>query len=482
MPKYTHDVVVLGGGAGGLTAASGCAQLGLKTALIEKEHLGGDCLYYGCVPSKSLLQTASVYYNARTASRYGLPSFEPPEVNMSDVNARVQSVIQAIAHHDSPERFEGLGAEVMFGSPRFISPHEVSIDGKTVSAKSFVIATGSSPRSVPIPGLEETGYITNLDIFSLEDRPNRLAVIGAGPIGVEMSQAFTRLGSSVTLMDLATQILPKEDADMAAFVERRLADEGATLKLGVSIKRIEAGGGAKRVIVEKDGTEEVVEADEILLSAGRIGNTSELDLEKAGVAVERSYITTNSKLQSSQKHILAVGDCNGRYLFTHVAGAEGSVAVRRIALHAGGSMNYQNVPWCTYTDPELASVGYNEQRASEAGIDYHAVSEPFSSVDRAHAEGETDGLIKLLLDKKGKIIGTQIVGHHAGELILPSLFAANDGWKVGKLMGPIVPYPTMGEIQRKAASSYMAPRLFNDKVRGILRFLFRYRGRGPHGE
>jgi pyruvate/2-oxoglutarate dehydrogenase complex dihydrolipoamide dehydrogenase (E3) component len=398
---------------------------------------------------------------------------------MEQVNKRVQSVIGTIAHHDSPERFESLGAEVLFGSPTFTSPHEVDLDGQSLSARSIIIATGSSPRTVPIPGLEEAGFITNLDIFSLSTRPNRLIVIGAGPIGVEMSQAFTRLGTAVTLLDLAPQILPKEDADMTTFVENRLREEGADLRLSVSVKRVETEGSTKRVVIDKDGVEDVVEGDEILLSAGRQGNTSELALENAGVSVERSYIQTDSKLRSSQKHILAVGDCNGRFLFTHVAGAEGSVAVRRAALRVGGTMSYQSVPWCTYTDPELASVGYNEMRAKEAGIDYDVVSESFSAVDRAHAEGESEGVIKILIDRKGRIIGTQIAGHHAGELLLPSLFAASQNWKLRKTMSPIIPYPTMGEIHRKAASSYYAPKLFNDRVRGILRFFFRYKGSGP---
>ena len=488
MARQSHDVIILGGGAGGLTAAVGCAQLGMKTALIDKERLGGDCLYYGCVPSKTLLKTASVYHLARESERYGLPHVDLPPVDMAAVNARIAGVVGEIEKNDSAERFEKLGAEVFFGNAEFTSSHEIRInDEQTLSAPKIIVATGSSPASIPVPGLEEAGYITNVDAFSLPSLPRRLVTIGAGPIGVELSQAFRRLGAEVTIMDVAPQVLPREDIDMADVVRDRLEAEGIKLRLGISIARVEradptnVAGSVKRIILKTDGGEEVVEADEILLAVGRKGNVDGLGLEIAGVDTERSFITVDSKLRTSQKHILAVGDVNGRYLFTHVAGAEGSVAVRRIALHAGGSMNYRRVPWVTYTDPELASVGYNELRATEAGIQYKTLVEPFSSSDRALAEGEPHGKIKVLLDAKDRVIGTQIVGYHAGDLIMPSLFAYGSSWKARDLMGPIYPYPTMGEIHRKTMSNYMAPKLFNDKIRGILRFLFRHRGTGGEG-
>jgi pyruvate/2-oxoglutarate dehydrogenase complex dihydrolipoamide dehydrogenase (E3) component len=234
-------------------------------------------------------------------------------------------------------------------------------------------------------------------------------------------------------------------------------------------------------VISEDGQERILEADEILLAVGRRGNIEELGLEQAGVDVERGFISVNDKLQTSAKHILAVGDVNGKYLFTHVAGAEGSVAVRRIALHIGGKMSYTNVPWCTYTDPELASVGYNEMRAKEAGISYHTVVKPFDVTDRAKAEGERSGKLKVLLDKKDRVIGAQLAGFHAGELLTPHLFAVNGKWKVGQLMSPIFPYPNMSEVHKKTISAYRAPKLFNDKVRGVLKFLFGHRGDGGEG-
>lgn len=483
MARFSHDVIILGGGSGGLTAAVGCAQLGMKTALVDKERLGGDCLHYGCVPSKTLIRTATIAQQAREAERYGLPPLDPGPVDMGAVNARIAGVIEGIAVHDSPERFNKLGAEVFLGHAEFTSPHEIRLNGsETLSAAKIILATGSSPRVIPFPGLEETGYITNLDAFSLDRLPQRLVTIGAGPIGLELSQAFARLGSRVTVIDIAPQVLPREDADMADVVAARAASDGVAFRLGAKIGRVERDGATRRIVLTNaEGVEETIDADEILVAVGREGNTSGLGLEAAGVEVEKSFATVNSKLQTSQKHILGVGDVNGRFLFTHVAGAEGSLAVRRVALHAGGSMDYRTVPWVTYTEPELASVGYNEARAKEAGIDYHAVVESYASNDRARAEGETEGRIKILLDSKDRVIGTQIVGLHAGELLAPSLYAVASGWKARQLMGVTYPYPTLSELHRKAVSGYMAPRLFNDRIRGLLRFVFRYRGDGGEG-
>ena len=480
MAAYTHDILIIGGGAGGLVAAVGCAQLGLKTAIIDKERLGGDCLYYGCVPSKTLLKAATVYHQARNFSKYGLPAATLPEVDMAAVTAHVQSVISGIAQHDAPERFEKMGIDVYFGNARFVSPHEVAIDGGSkLSARSMVISTGSSPRSLPIPGLADTGYITNLDIFSLQQRPKRLVVIGAGPIGIEMTQAFLRLGSSVSTVDVAPRILTKDDADMTQLVHDGILAEGGDLRLGASIKRVEADRGEKRVVLEGPDGEEVITGDEILLAAGRKGNVDGLELEKAGVEVERGFIKTDSKLRTSQRHILGVGDVNGHYLFTHIASAEGSVAVRRLGLRIGGSMNYRSVPWVTYTDPEVASIGYNEQSAQEAGIPYNVIRQDMDSNDRANAEVEPRGTMKILIDKKERVIGTQITALHASDLLLPSLFAVSESWKVSALMKPIFPYPTLGEIHKKGVSGYMAPKLFNQRVRRILRFLHRYRGEVP---
>jgi pyruvate/2-oxoglutarate dehydrogenase complex dihydrolipoamide dehydrogenase (E3) component len=257
MARYTHDVIIVGGGAGGLTAAVGCAQLGMKTALIDKERFGGDCLHYSCVPSKTLLKSATVYHQAREAERFGLPAMELPAVDMTRINSRIAAVIAEIAVHDSPERFQKLGAEVFLGNVEFVSPHELSFNGdQTLSAPRIILATGSSPRSLPIPGLEETGYITNLDAFSLAALPSRIVTIGAGPIGLELSQAFSRLGAGVTILDVAPQVLPREDEDMADVIRQRMVKDGIAFRLGVSIARIEKQGSTKRVVLKTDSGED----------------------------------------------------------------------------------------------------------------------------------------------------------------------------------------------------------------------------------
>jgi pyruvate/2-oxoglutarate dehydrogenase complex dihydrolipoamide dehydrogenase (E3) component len=435
------------------------------------------------VPSKTLLKTATVYSHAARFKDFGLPRLEKlPAPSAAEVLARVQRVIASIAPHDSPERFRKLGVEVHLEPAGFVSENEVELDsGGRLSAPRFIVSTGSSPGVPPIPGLEETGYITNVDVFELEKFPVSLVILGAGPIGVEMAQAFARLGSEVKIIDMAGHVLPREDADMAEYVEKSLRDEGAEIYTGTNITSVEKLDRGKRVNITRSGRigepeEESVEGEEILVALGRRGNTEGLGLEAAGVETERSFITTDAKLRSSNRRVRAAGDVNGRYLFTHVAGAEGAFLVRALALHLPGSMSYEHVPWCTYTDPELASVGFNESRASEAGLEYRTVLTSFTEVDRARAEGFEEGQIKMLIDRKDRIIGVQIAGGHAGELLLPSVIAVQRKWKLGSMLKPMYPYPTMGEIHKRAAGNYLSPRLFNERIRSILSLVFRYRG------
>ena len=485
MSKFSHDILVLGGGAAGLTVASGAAQLGVKVALIEKHNnrLGGDCLYYGCVPSKTLIKSAKIYQYGKSFPKFGLPEIPLPKPDIESVLAHVHQVIEEVAVHDSPERFRSLGAEIIFGSPEFVSPFELRVTdpgggSRPLSAQSIILATGSSPTSPPIPGLEQTGYLTNLNIFSLKRLPERLITIGGGPIGIELSQALLRLGSRVTLLEYADHILPREDADMAEILKARLLAEGAEIITGARVVRVEGRKGKKIVTFHTGGqTEKSIEGSEILLAAGRRGNGASLKPEQAGLKTQQGFFDTDRGLATSQQHILAIGDSNGRYLFTHVAGAEGSLAVRKAVFHLPVSMDYNSVPWVTYTDPEVASVGLNEMRAREEGVSFTTVVSEFRDVDRAVTETESEGKIKILLDKKNRIIGTQIVGAHAGELLLPSILALKNRYKLMDIMTPVFPYPVLTEIYKKAASGYYAPKIFNTRVRRILRLLFRYRGR-----
>ena len=484
MSTWTHDIIIIGGGAAGLSATSGCAQLGMKTALIESNRTGGDCLYHGCVPSKSLIKSASVSMGIREAGRYGL-SPEPAEhfplpVKYGPVTRRIDGIISSIAPHDSPERFRSLGADVYEQGGRFSDPHTLELDdGTAISARTIVLATGSRPRIFPIPGLEEAGYITNIDIFSLDKLPSSLAVIGGGPIGVEMGQAMTRLGVKVTIIEAAEQILVREDADMAAVIRERLQEEGVAIHEGSPVASISSRNRLKQISLA-DGSS--LEVEEILLAVGRIGNTESLNIEAAGVTVEKGFFQVDDALRTSVRHIMAIGDCNGRYLFTHAAGAEAALVVRRAALHLPGRMDYRAVPWATYTEPELASVGYNEKRAKAEGIAFQVASVSMSSNDRARAEGETGGKLKILYNARKQILGVQIAGPHAGEMLMPGVFAVAGKWKLGRLLGPVYPYPTVSEVYKSAAGAVLGPALFNNRVRRVLKVLFRYRGGGPVGK
>jgi pyruvate/2-oxoglutarate dehydrogenase complex dihydrolipoamide dehydrogenase (E3) component len=340
----------------------------------------------------------------------------------------------------------------------------------------MVIATGSSPLVPPIPGLQEAGVLTNRDLFSLQRIPASLVILGGGPIGCEMGQAFARLGTRVTLVDMLPHVLGIEDPDMAALVQERLAAEGVELRLGRKVSSVESGRKGKRVHLESEEGQEEVEGEEILAALGRRGNSAGLGLDAAGVETKGSFIPTDAALRSNVKHIYACGDVNGRYLFTHAAGAEGSFIVRKALLHLPGKMSYDHIPWATYTDPALASVGLNEKRARDQGLDYRLHVTEFTENDRAWAEGAEGGRLKILLDRRERVIGVQIAAAGAGELLAPALFAVKEGWKLSRLMGPVFPYPTLSEIYRKAAADRLSPRLFNARVRGLLKKLFGYRG------
>jgi pyruvate/2-oxoglutarate dehydrogenase complex dihydrolipoamide dehydrogenase (E3) component len=478
MSKYDYDMIIIGGGAAGLTVAAGAAQLGAKTALIERERLGGDCLFYGCVPSKTLIKTAKVYHYAKNMKKFGLPEVDVPPCNLKSVMDHVRRVIDQVAVHDSIERFRGMGVDVIFGSPEFVSDHEVSIDGKTLSGSRFTIATGSRPMVFPIEGLHQTGFITNVEAFSMEDLPGRLVVLGAGPIGAELSHAFVRLGSKVTLVDILENPLSLEDHDMADVVIKQMVSDGISLRMGSKAKKTYQEGHHKVMVIEsKGGKEEAIQCDEILVATGRRPNVEGLSLEMAGVKHTKTGIETDDHMQTSTKHIYAAGDVNGKFPFTHIAGAEGSIIVRNAIMHIPGKINYNMTPWVTFTDPEIASIGYNEQRAKQEEIEYDVHMEAYEEVDRALAEGEYQGKIKILTEAgSDKIIGVQIVGLHAGELIGSSVLAVNKHMKLSDLATPIFAYPTLSEIHKKSAGKYYAQKIFSPKVRSILKFIFGYQG------
>jgi pyruvate/2-oxoglutarate dehydrogenase complex dihydrolipoamide dehydrogenase (E3) component len=478
MAKHEYDMGVIGGGSAGLTVAAGCGQLGVRTLLIEKEHrLGGDCLHYGCVPSKTLIHTAHVRRTMAMAQRFGLPGADLAPVDFSAVKGRIQEVIGTIQEHDSPERFCRLGVDTVFGEPRFLDEHTVEVDGRRITASKWTLATGSSPAAPPIEGLDETPCLTNKDIFYLDALPAGMIVLGGGPIAVEMSQAFARLGTRVTLIQRSRQILTGEDADMAGAVADSLAAEGVDVRTGCQVRRV--GGDSRNVWAEYEdmnGADGRVEAETMLVALGRGPNVQDLGLEAAGVEYSRRGITVDSRMRTSQKHIYAAGDVVGDNLFTHAAGYEGSIIVSNAVFHLPRKADYALMPRCTYCWPELAVVGMNETVAGRQGIAYSVWRESFSGNDRALAEGEGQGQIKMLLDKRNKPLGVQILGPSAGELIAEWVAVMNGGVGLSKLAGAVHPYPTLGEISKRVAGSYVGSRLFSDKVRRILGFLFRYQG------
>lgn len=485
MADNDYDIGIIGGGAAGLTVASGAAQLGAKTLLVEKEPaLGGDCLHFGCVPSKTLIRSAHVYHEMRHAHRFGLPEVALPPVEFSRIAGRIQNVISGIQKHDSQERFCKLGAKVEFGEVFFKNDHTVELRGRPVSAKTWVVATGSSPAVPPIPGLATIDYITNREIFSLETLPGTMTVLGGGPIGIEMAQAFNRLGTSVTVVDRADQILGKEDPDMAAAVQAAMESEGVRFYLGTAVDHASPADGKKSVTVKpKDGVPVTLTADAVLVAMGRAVNVHGLGLESAGVAFDGTGITVDGRLRTSRKHIYAAGDVSGGYQFTHAAGYEGGVVVSNAVFHLPRKVDFTWLPWCTYTDPELASIGMNERMARDAGIDCSVWTEEFRDNDRALAEGQAAGRIKLILDKKEKPLGVQILGPRAGDLIAEWVAALNGGVKLSTLASAIHPYPTLGEISKRVTGSVFSPKIFSPKVQKGLKFFFSLKGRAcvPEG-
>jgi len=479
MSKFDYDIGVLGGGAGGLTVTAGSAQLGAKTILIEKsERLGGDCLHFGCVPSKTLIKSAHVYHMMRNAARYGLPTVELKPVDFSDIAKRIQTVINTIQEHDSKERFCSLGAQVEFGDAEFTDEHTVKIGGKEFTAKSWVISTGSAPSIPPIEGLDKTPFLTNKNIFSLDKLPKSMIVLGAGPIATEMSQAFARLGTKVMVVQRSGQILSKEDRDMADMVMEVLKGEGVEFYLNSATKMVRDLGSEREVIIEQGGKEKSLRAEAILVALGRQGNHGSLGLDAIGVENDRKGIKVDARLRSlKHKHIYAAGDATGEHLFTHAAGYEGGIVVSNAIFHLPRKANYTLLPWCTYTDPELASIGMNEKRAKEAGIEYKVYTEDFRGNDRSLAEEEHVGRIKLLLDAHEKPIGVQILGPQAGELLSEWVAALSGKVKPLTLVGAIHPYPTLGEINKKVLSNMISEKVYSDKIKKGLKFFFHLKGR-----
>jgi pyruvate/2-oxoglutarate dehydrogenase complex dihydrolipoamide dehydrogenase (E3) component len=466
------DLCVIGAGSGGLAVAAGAVQMGAKVVLIEQGKMGGDCLNYGCVPSKSLIAAGRAAHAIRTAGRFGVNRHEPA-IDFLGVHDHVKGVIAAIEPHDSQERFEKLGVEVIRAHARFVGPQEVEAHGRRIRARRIVVATGSSPAVPPIAGLAEVPHLTNETVFDLTERPEHLVVIGGGPIGCELAQAYRRLGARVTVLELFS-ILPKHDPDAVRVVRDQLRAEGIDLRERVEVGSIVRDGNGIALTVKDNGTEQRITGSHVLVAAGRRANVEGLDLEAGGIEYGAAAIKVDARLRTSNKRVYAIGDVVGGLQFTHMAAHHAGVVIKNALFRLPAKVEDHAVPWVTYTDPELAQVGLTEPLAKGRGIAVDALRWDFDDNDRAQTERETAGFAKALVDRRGRIHGATIVGERAGELIQPWVLAIANGIRIGALAQFIAPYPTFGEASKRAAGAYYTPKLFSERTKKLVRLLMRF--------
>ena len=471
MKRLRVDLCVIGAGSGGLSVAAGASQMGASVALIERDRMGGDCLNVGCVPSKALIAAAGAAQAARGAARFGI-RLAPPEIDFRAVHDHVHGVIAAIAPHDSVERFEALGVTVIQAHGRFTGPRTVVAGEHEIAARRFVIATGSSPAAPPIPGLDEVPHLTNETVFERTVLPSPLIVIGGGPIGLELAQAHRRLGAEVTVLEMFSA-LGKDDPELAAIVTARLRREGVDLREGVAVTRVSRDGDGVAVEIADGGRAERLAAAQLLVAAGRRPNIDDLGLEAAGIERNPAGVTVDDRLRTTNRRVFAAGDAAGRFQFTHVAGYHAGVIIRNALFRIPAKVDDRAVPWVTYTDPELAHVGMTEAAARERAGDIRVLRFPFAENDRAQAERATDGLVKVIASKKGAVLGASIAGAHAGELIQGWILPVARGMHVKRVAGLILPYPTLGEANKRAAGSFFTPTLFGPRVKAVVRLLAR---------
>ncbi|MEO0543154.1 MAG: FAD-dependent oxidoreductase [Pseudomonadota bacterium] len=469
----TPDICVIGGGSGGLTVAAAAAAFGVSVVLIEGGKMGGDCLNYGCVPSKAIIAAGKAANTMRHADKFGIKSTEP-EVNFGKVHDHVHAVIGAIAPNDSVERFTGLGVKVIEDYGKFKDANTVVTKDYEIKARRFVIATGSSAFVPPIPGLDTVPYLTNESLWDQTRKPQHLIVIGGGPIGMEMAQAHRRLGSEVSVIE-GFKALGKDDPELAEVVLKNVRADGVNILENTKVVGVEKKGKTGvNVLVEGEDGPSSVSGSHILVATGRVANVNGLDLENAGIEYERRGIKVGRDLRTTNKKVYAIGDVAGGLQFTHVAGYHAGLVVQSILFRIPGKENRDIIPWATYTDPELAHVGLDENAAREKTRDITILRWPYAENDRAQAERKTEGLVKVITDKKGKILGASIAGAGAGEMINVFALAVSKKMKVQDLRGFIAPYPTMTEITKRAATSFSAPMTRKPFVRNIIGFLRRF--------
>lgn len=460
LPDGRYNLVVIGAGTAGLVTAAGAAGLGAKVALIERGLMGGDCLNVGCVPSKALISAARQAASIRDARHYGIQS-TPPNVGFAEVMERMRRLRASISPHDSAKRFSELGIDVFFGQGTFTSSNTVVVGDQTLHFKKAVIATGARAAELPIPGLKDTGYLTNETLFSLTELPKRLIVIGGGPIGCEMAQSFARFGSQVTLIEQASHIMSREEDDAALIVQNAMQKDGVEFVLEAKVIRVETDGSDRVVVVSRAGQEERIRGDHILVGIGRTPNLDGLGLEAVGVASHPQHgVEVNDRLRTTNSNIYAAGDVCSKYKFTHSADFLARIVIQNTLFMGRAKASKLIIPWCTYTSPEVAHVGIYPHESVAKGIELNTFTQPLSGVDRAILDGEADGFVRVYC-KKGsdQILGATIVAAHAGDMIGEIVMAMKHRLGLGKIASVIHPYPTQAEAVRKLGDQFNRTKL-----------------------
>jgi pyruvate/2-oxoglutarate dehydrogenase complex dihydrolipoamide dehydrogenase (E3) component len=474
-PAGRYNLVVLGAGTAGLVTAAAAAGLGARVALIERHLMGGDCLNVGCVPSKALIRSARARAEFQKAFTLGLPESSSGSADFGKVMERLRKLRAGISHHDSVQRFADLGIDVFLGNARFKGRNLVEVEQQSLRFKKAVIATGGRAASPPIPGLSEAGFLTNETVFSLTEQPERMVVIGGGPIGCELAQAFARLGTRVTLVELSSQFLPREDSDAASILMKSMLKDGVDIRLNTQVTNVSSHNSRKKLDLTSGDSIDSIEADHILVGVGRIPNVDGLNLEAVGVEYDsRQGVTVNDRLQTTNPNIFAAGDVALAHKFTHTADAAARIVVQNALFLGRKRVSKLTIPWCTYTSPEIAHVGMYEHDAREKNIPVTTFKVPFDEVDRAILDDEVEGFVKIHV-KKGsdKILGATIVAEHAGNLISEVTLAMVGGIGLGAISNVIHPYPTQAESIRKAADSFNRTRL-TPAVKRLIEKWFRW--------
>ena len=472
---YDYDVVVIGGGAAGLVAATGTAALGVKTALVEKSKLGGDCTWYGCIPSKSLLKSAQVFSLIKRLKEFGISAGSQNTYDPSLVMPHVREVIKKISTHHPAEVFEKRGIKMLFGTPKFRDPNTIDLNGAKISAKRFILASGSHPMVPPIEGLEDISYLTNENVFDLEVLPKSLAVLGGGPIGMELSQAFARLGVEVSIIEMFDRLMVREDKEIADVLINEFKSEGIKIYTGKKAVRFSKDGGMVSITLEdKDKKQSAVKAEKVLVAVGRTANVQGLDLEKAGAKYSNKGVEVDATLRTSARNIYACGDVAGPYQFSHMAEYQAVIVVGNALFPFKRKVDYNVVPWCTFTDPEVARVGLTEDEAKAKYKDIKVYRSLYSGNDRAVTDIEEKGLAKVITDKNGYILGAHIVGANAGEIIHEYILAKASKLKIGNLSSAIHIYPTLAQVVKRSADQYYIDMMNAGWLKGLFRLMLRF--------